>query len=382
MADQFDRQDIVASRMARHFLTRPLPADQWQRAAAIGLQNTPPGTAALSLALRVPDLPSGFVEQALAVDKTLLQAWCMRSSPYVFPTEDLPVFTLALAPRTEEEMRDAMGGVARLAADVGRTALDVVAEATEALRDALDGTVLTKRQMGVALGQRMPRHADWFDPDTFSSFTAMLVRPISLAGLFCFAPRSGNESSFVRTDQWLGRTPPARPVEEAAGDLATRFVQLYGPTTLEQFADWAGVLPSVATRGWRQLEPELVEVTYDGGSGYVLRDMLPSLSQAPPPTGTMLIPAFDPLLQLRDRHTLVPDRSLHRQIWRATGNPGVVLRGGELVGTWRQQKQGRKLVVTIDPVTTLTAADRADIDAYAQHFAPVRGCTSAVVTYG
>ncbi len=198
MADHLDRRNIVAYRMARHFLTKPLPAGQWRRAAAIGLQNTPPGTAALSLALRVPDLPSGFVEQALAVDKTLPQAWCMRSSPYVFPTEDLPVFTGALAPHTEEEMRESLGGVARLAADAGRTALDVVAEATEALRDALDGTVLTKRQMGVALGQRMPRHADWFDPDTFSSFTAMLVRPISLAGLFCFAPRSGNEASVGR----------------------------------------------------------------------------------------------------------------------------------------------------------------------------------------
>jgi len=51
--------------------------------------------------------------------------------------------------------------------------------------------------------------AHWFDADYFTRFSATIVRPIALTGVFCFAPRSGNQSSFRRTDRWLGAAPPA-----------------------------------------------------------------------------------------------------------------------------------------------------------------------------
>ena len=45
-------------------------------------------------------------------------------------------------------------------------------------------------------------------------------------------------------------------------------------------------------------------------------------------------------------------------MWRAVGNPGVLLVRGEIAGTWRQRNTGRQVTVTIEPFGPLSPADR------------------------
>jgi len=55
-------------------------------------------------------------------------------------------------------------------------------------------------------------------------------------------------------------------------------------------------------------------------------------------TGVRFLPPYDPYLLDRDRDLLVPQRAAQRTVWRASGNPGVVLVDGEPVATWRSRK--------------------------------------------
>jgi hypothetical protein len=381
---EIDRDRVIAYRLAAHHLTTPLPVKRWTEAARMGWQNTPPGAAGLALAARVPDATPDRLDRALTGDKTMLQVWSARHAPYVFASTDLPVFTHAMAPRDDAEMTVALSGFAPTVAATGRPPTEVVGRVAQALRDALDGRELSKRDLGVALGERLPDLAEWFDPDYFTSFSATVVRPIALTGVFCFAPRSGNESSFRRTDQWLD-TPVPRftraSADAAAAELARRFLDAYAPATPADLAAWAGAAGTVAERAFRPLAGELTEVTVDGRPGHVRREHLDLLRDPPAPPALLMVPPYDPFLAAPRRELLVPDTAVSRRVWRSSANPGVVLRAGTLVALWRSQKKGARLAVTIEPLTRLTAKDRAAIEAQSGRFAPWRGCTAATVTY-
>ena len=70
---------------------------------------------------------------------------------------------------------------------------------------------------------------------------------------------------------------------------------------------------------------------------------LPAFEKAQRPRGVRLLPPYDAYLDQRDRETLVPDTAQQKRLWRAIGNPGVVLADGEVAGGWRPQKKGKRL---------------------------------------
>ncbi|MET7297352.1 winged helix DNA-binding domain-containing protein [Embleya sp. NPDC005575] len=382
-SEQVDREQVLAFRAAGHHLTDAEPApDLSAAAAAAGAQNTPPGNGPLALLARSPGLTAAEVDRALAEDKSLLQAWAVRQSPYLFPTRDLPVFTRPMLPEDEESWRVAVQGFVPMLDGTKRSAVEVVELTRVAIEDALDGQVLTKRELGVALGKRMPdEFSGWFEPDTFSSFTAILARAVSLTGLFVIAPREGREASFVRTDQWLGKKPPHRSAAAARKEFVRRYLRAYGPSTPEHLAEWAGTAQTVAAKAWQAAADELREVRFDGRTTWIHRDDHEALIAPPEVRGLRVLPAYDPWLHLRDRATAVPDRKLHKQVWKHTGNPGVVLRDGELAALWRAQKKGRTLRLTVEAVRALRKADREGIEKLAADIAPFRGCAKAETAF-
>jgi hypothetical protein len=376
-----DRHQVVAFRLARHHLTERLKQGGLRTAAATAPQNTPPGSAPLALRARA-DISGAQVDQAITNERSLLQVWSLRGSPCIVPTEELPLFTTGLLPDDEASWRAALGGFLPVIDQLGRTATEVMELVIDATHDALDGVVLTKRELGTALGHRMPEEfAPWFEPDTFSAFSAILTRAASLTGTVTITPRSRAEASFVRTDQWLGHPIPTQSPSQARAALVRRYLHLYGPSTVEDFAAWAGVAEPFAGRAFTAVDDPLAEVDFAGRRCVVLAQDVRALTSGAPPRGLRLLPPHEPYLQQRDRTTAVPDTALHKRIWKHTGNPGVVLRDGEVAGLWRQQKKGPKLLLTIESVTTLSTRDRTLIEAEAEPLAEFRGCASTEVGY-
>lgn len=157
MTRRIDREKALAFRLSGHNLARRLPPGALLDAAgACGVQNSPPGSAPLALHARVEGLTPEDVDRALSEEKTLLQAWSLRQSPHLFPTRDAAVFTAGLLPEEEEEWRFVLAGFVPILEKVGMGAAEAVGLAEEALRDALDGRELTKREMGTELAKRLP----------------------------------------------------------------------------------------------------------------------------------------------------------------------------------------------------------------------------------
>ena len=383
MPIQEDRERVLAFRLASHNLARRLPSDSLiEVSSACGIQNTPPGSAALALHARVDGLTPEEVGSALVEEKTLLQVWSLRQSPYAFPTRDAAVFTTGLMPEDEEGLRFFMQGFVPVLEKVGMSATEAVELTAAALRDALDGRVLSKRELGAELAKRLPgKLGPWLEPDAFSRFGATLVRPVALQGLFCFAPRRGNEASFVRTDQWLGESLPEAESSEARAGLVRRYLRCYGPSTQEHFAEWAGIAHSQAQHSWKLFENELVETNLDDKRAWLHEEDVTDFEAPPDTKGVRLLPPHDPYLLLRDRETLLPDRSLHGNLWRHAGNPGAVLFDGRVVAIWRGRKKGPRLSVAIEPLAPLSRKKRDKIEDEAMSLAPYRGCRSVEVVF-
>ncbi|MFI6500371.1 winged helix DNA-binding domain-containing protein [Nonomuraea typhae] len=351
------REQVIAFRLGRHRLGERAMLTE---AAATAPQDTPPGSAELALRARA-EVGAEDVAAALATRRTLVRVWSLRGAPCLVNAADLPLVTRGLLPDDEESWRARMAGFLPMLDRMGRSASATMELVIEATRDALNGRTLTTRELGSALAPRLPAEfAPWMGPDTFSSFSEILTRAASLTGEFAIAPGAG--TAFLRVDQWL----PAVPVDKKARlGLVRRYLSLYGPSTVEEFAAWAGVSPHYAARSWALAEAELVPV----GAGFVLAEDVDELKRASLPTGVRLLPPDEPYLQGRDRATLAPDTSLHPRIWARTGRPGVILGDGELAGLWRHRQKDTTLLVTMEGT-----ADRDAVLAEAEPYAEFLGC--------
>lgn len=347
-------------------------------AVAIGVQDTPPGNSAVGVHVRAPAATPDGLARALTGTKQLLLVWSLRTSPHLIPAADLGLFTAGLRPATEAGWRAVLGGFATVLDETGLSATEAVAATVAALPEALDGRELTKRELGAALQPLLPeRLRPWFAPQRFTEFTAMVTRAASLTGLLCLTPRAGRtEATFALTAQWLGRPVPEVDPAAARAELLRRYLRCYGPTGKAQFAAWCGSAPVEVGRAWDAAE--LVRV--DGGWLHAADEDAYRVA-GPPPDAITLLGPYDPWLALRDRGTIVADAVLQKQVWRSTGNPGVLVRGGRVVGVWRPAKKGSTLTLTVAPFMSLSTSDRSAIEERAVALGPFRGCDDVRVQY-
>jgi hypothetical protein len=382
----------LAFRLQNHHLAQRLPAEALlDAAAACGIQNSPPGSAAISLHARIAGFTPSGLQQALAVEKSLLQVWCMRSAPHLIPTRDLAIFTTGLLAQDEDALRFFMRGSLAHLERFGLSASQIVSWTAATLPGVLHGRSPTKDELGRELARRVLAYLPeemldlWTAPDGMrqNTYGESLVRfalnAVALQGAFCLPPLAGRAASFILTDEWLGSLPAVLSVEQARRGLVRRYLHCYGPSTPAHFAAWAGIAPQQATASWELARPELVQVSFDGRRAWLLQADLEQIETAQPAQGIRLLPPHDPLLSLRDRATLIADRSLHASIWRLAGSPGVILADGRVVGTWRSHKVGKRLKIAVERFEPSGAGMQTGIEVEAMALARLQGCEAVEV---
>lgn len=119
------RRQVLDFRLARHNLAERLGPHGAEAAAVVGLQDTPPGSAALALAARADAAPAALDE--------LVVVPSVRGAPLAVAQGDLAVFTAGLAPPDEEAAKAVIGNAWKSLDGITATdALDRVSEAVRA----------------------------------------------------------------------------------------------------------------------------------------------------------------------------------------------------------------------------------------------------------
>lgn len=292
-------------------------SESLRRAAWAGLQDSMPRAALLSLHARLRDVDSATWE-----DPSLAQLWGPRFSTYVVPACDFAYFSLGRHPETGKGRARAE----RLAAE---------------LHAHLAGARMTDREAAGALG---------------------------IGNAIRYAATTGTVAI-----RWEGaRAPvvwtiPAATIEpaDACRELARRYLHVFGPTTADSFARWAGISRRAAAKAFAALERELLAARTPLGNGWLLAEDEPAmLEPAAPPAPARLLPSGDAyyLLDGAERTLLVPSAEDAARLWTPRVWPGALLVDGEVCGTWRRAQH----VVRIEPWSRLPLPAREAVEAEAR----------------
>ena len=354
------RDQAVAFRLERHHLIERLGRTGAGSAAVVGLQDTPPGTAALALAARAGVAPK-------ALDKLVIVP-SVRGAPMAVAPKDLAVFTAGLEPPDEEAAKAIVGNAWKTLH--GITAMEALDRVSEAVHDSLRAGPLPRDDFHQALRERLPKKLLWWCRGCDSHHVnPSLWRATGVRGVLAIVGRDGRSAVF-------GAPPKHAAHKDPGAELARRFLGTYGPARPKLFADWAGLAPAHATALWERAG-HLAPIDLDGTKAWALAKDRAALAKQRKVTGVRLLPNLDPLNTGRDREVLVPDAAVRKRIWTVLGGPGTVLVDGEVVGLWRPAKKGTKLLVTVESLGRFPASAKDELAAEAERLAPFRGAESA-----
>jgi len=326
------RAQILAFRRHVGALDERLPRGpgSFRRAAWAGLQDSMPRAASLSIYARVEATGPSTWE-----DRSLVQLWGPRYSAYVVAARDLAVFSLGRMPDDARARRVAEDLAARLHA-------------------LLDGTRMTYGEAGRALGEHPNRLR-------YAATTGTVVMRWD-----------GARQPII----WTVPRPDVDP-REARLELARRYLHVFGPTTPEAFAWWAGSAPREGRAAFDVLRRSLTPVGTPVGDAWILTRDEPTFRSAPrPPAPARLLPSGDTffLLQGADRELLVPDAARRRDLWTPRVWPGALLVEGDIAGTWRRAER----TVAIRTWRRLSRSAREAVEAEAASL-PLPGVSGAIV---
>lgn len=357
------RDQARAFRVARHHLHERVRDPE--TAAFVGLQDTPPGAAAVALAARA-DVPPDALDELVLVPS-------VRGAPLAVAARDLAVFTAGLEPPDEVAAKAVVGNAWKSLDTV--TAMEALDRVSDAVKDSLADGPLARDDFHQALRERLPKELLWWCKGCGSHHVhPSLWRATGIRGVLAIVGREGRSAVF-------GAPPSPTPIEDPQAELVCRFLRGYGPARPKLLADWAGIATSHANALWERAG-ELTPASVDGTTAWILPEDAGALAAPPTARGARLLPNLDPLATARDRDVLVPDPAVRKKIWTVLGGPGIVLIDGEVAALWRQAKKGRKLVVTVEALGRLTKAAKDAIQAEAARLAPVRGTQTAELAWG
>ncbi|MFC7624954.1 winged helix DNA-binding domain-containing protein [Microlunatus sp. GCM10028923] len=328
-----DRSRLLAHRRRAHQLTGPAAAPADCTVLGVGVRDNPVGGTA-ALALRARTEPTGDAEDGL------IRAYSVRSAVHLHRRADLPLLIAAL--RWQGSGEAARGNFGDLAVPDPAAAVAQVAAAMSKITG--DGEPRTKGELSGAVTARLdPDLSPWCASCKAHHVNDGLFRQATLQARLVVVPEPAGSFRLHPYDSVVEVVEPT----EARRELLRRYLHLAGPATPAAFGTWLGLGTAAARAWWDLLADELEPVRLDGLRCWLLAGDLAALPEPAEPE-ISVVPPYDPYLEVAERKFLVADPARRSQVWRAVRNPGVVLRGGEVIGTWRDRKSGSGRVVTLD----------------------------------
>ncbi len=375
--------DFAAVRLARiaaQHLGARLPAGSAAAAAASGLRDSPAGSARDALVARL-EPSSGRSGVAGAekrpLDEGLVGVWGPRAAPYVVAAADVGVFTRGALPSDEASARKLAPSAVKALDPHGITFLDAIARVGAAMADAVAGGPVARDDLHQQLRERLPAELLWWCKGCGSAHVHPMVW--RAAGQLGAVRREPGTPGRAVTFAAVEAPPDPAHDAEARAELTRRALRHHGPLTTAELASWLAASRADASARLAAIAAEVQEVHRAGRAAWSLRAGLAHLAEPPAAHGIRLLPAGDPLLDGRDRDSIVPDAAAQKVLWPAIGGPGAVLHDGAIVATWRAKARRGLLEVSLAPLGTGVPPASEAVLPEAEALAGVRGLRGASV---
>ena len=362
-----DWANVLAWRMERQHLTARRPRGELQAVVGAigGLHAQMLPAAELAAWARLDGLRPGDLEAELWERRSLVKTWAMRGTLHLLPAGEYGLWQAAL-----DTYDHYLKGAWLRGFGIERGELDLL---LDTVRDVLGGEGQTRDELAeaVAAAAGSPALGEKLG-DSWGAY----LKPASFRGSLCFGPNRGRNVTFVSPAAWLGGASGGPAPEEALAEVTRRYLGVYGPATAAEYSRWWGPRrPAQATRQFRALGEEAVEVDVEGEPHWALAAHVEAMAGARPSGAVRLLPAFDPyvIASARDAPAiLAPERKarVHRpQGWISP----VLLVDGRIEGVWSHERAGGRLTVTVEPFGALPGAVREGAEAEAGRLAAFFG---------
>ena len=355
---------VLAFRLARSGLSER-PVRTLADAAACPASDFARDAALLALAARTAKITRDAYDAAVDTGGVVV-GYAIRGGIHAMAPRDWALFGRGLMADDAEVAAQLGKRAQEVSAKAGVTPVAALAEVTEATRDALaGGRKLDKNDLHEALRKRVRSQLLPWCPGCKSHHVSPIMwRYATVAA----GARLDSERRYLLDDP--GETPPG-------SEAVRRFLRFYGPATVKDFGEWAGVSQRHGRVLWDEVADELVEVQIGDDRACVLAADAGALGSSPPAEGIRLLPPGDPYLQKPNRALLAPDPALRKRMFPAIGAPGAVLWQGRLAGLWRMKLKGTRADFAVEE---LGRFPRAELEAEAERVARVRGAADVTVT--
>jgi len=379
-----EAEKIRGYRLHAHHLDGKIPIDGLVHAAgACGLQNTPPGAWETALWNRLEGCTLPILHEALYEQKGLLQAWSYRGVPVVFPAEQSDIFLTALISQDGEWPWIYTRGITGALDYLQMPFDDLLLRTKEAAKYLDSHTIKSKETLDSTLAKiienDLPQdeQALWRGPSMYGNpekqtvgeaAVSFLLRPCSFSSLVVFGERQGMSPTFTSFKNWTGRMPGGLP--GADKELVRKFLHCYGPATLDSFMRWLGCSKKQAHRLWNAISDEMEPVQVEGKNCYMLSEDVNNLFCAESSGEKLiLLGAHDPYLDMKDRAVILENKSFHKTVWKFVANPGVVLRGGRIIGIWKTKTTKDHLNISMTLWESAQPSEQRALKSLAEEYA-------------
>ena len=349
---------VIARRMARHKLAQPATGLAPEGIAGVlcGAHAQVLSAAELSIGLRIAGATRSDVRHALWDRRTLVKTFGPRGTVHLLPATDLPIWTGAFSTLPSSVPMHPEGV---------RFTPEQADEVVAAIGDALAGAELTVDELTEAIADRT---GPWAVERTMEGFGdkwprwRQLTSTAAHRGMLCFGPDRDRRVVYTSPRRWLPGFRPAKG-DAALRTLVTRYLYAYGPATPRHFARWLGIPPRYAVELFGRMSDELERVELGGQPAWVVAGDVRTPPE--PCRGVCLLPYFDAYVVAgQPRELLFPGVAATRALSPAggAGNYPVLLIDGVVGGVWHQRRSGRKLAISVEPLSELTSSQRRELD--------------------
>ena len=298
-----------------------------------GIQAQLLSAARLSLWARSANVCVPGINNALLMARSITKSWAMRGTLHLLPSSELQDYSNLILPLTLRWERDWCHK-----RGVGADEYGIY---TALILEALSDGPLTRRELLEKLVG-----APSILTESVAHGWGGIMKLLSMRGLVCFGPFDTKRTTLVKVSDWVECSSHGN---EGTNDIVRKYISSYGPVTVGDFAYWTGLHIAEAREIWKEVEDELLMVSFLGKNSFILRDDFETIDRIEPVKKVNLLPSFDVFLLGHREKLLLVDDNRYSLVYRKAGwiSP-VVLRDGRVFATWSVKSGSVNSAITVN----------------------------------
>lgn len=321
--------ELKAWRLAQNGLLAPLPDIQSAVSQTVGIQAQSPIMAELNIAIRVPQTTKAQIQQAYEKE-SLVRIWANRWTLHLFTKPD---WQLLINARQNVNIPSSYFLGAR---DLVMTAADIVEKVLKQKGE------LSRAEYSEILEQELPKAER---PDN-SDYAVLQV--LASKGILYIDPQSSQQKFHLIYGKDFMKTS----VSGAIRELIKRYLNGFGPATIEDFVKWSGLKIGEVRPIWTGLRSQVTEIRCAGQDMYSLTPVDHAQLDAWQKVvqDELIIAArYDSTMTGYAEKSWLMEDKVAKLMWSKNGIlMAPIISKGEVVGKWSYKISGKKAKFQVD----------------------------------